>query len=327
MHLWEPFGLTYKEIEKDGFTIDAKVPLGPYGPSGKEVATQAITGINGMSLSAGQTISVASVDNSGMFIRGGTVATGSGAFAQFYGKTHANTGGFYLATPDAAGTADTNRLVISGVAATAVATWGSITHTGLVLSGNMTVTGYAFDAGAGSAQINTTGAGYGLTIQSTQDGVNGARLLLSHVSASVAVNDLSGSIIIQGHNAAAGDETYGQIDCKVTDITAGVEIAGWDFYTFNAGSQNLAMTLSGAGALWVDAYYEMTEIAAPGAGAANTARIYAVVGGDTLTDLAAVFQDGSVDIFAQEVTEPDSPIFQFPDNTELKTIMRKPDRK
>ncbi|MFH1916017.1 MAG: UDP-N-acetylglucosamine 2-epimerase [Nanoarchaeota archaeon] len=47
MHLWEPFGLTYKEIEKDDFVIDVKVPLGPYGPSGKEVATQIGTGIIG----------------------------------------------------------------------------------------------------------------------------------------------------------------------------------------------------------------------------------------------------------------------------------------
>lgn len=79
--------------------------------------------------------------------------------------------------------------------------------------------------------------------------------------------------------------------------------------------------------LTTSSYIELTEMTAPGAGAANTARIYAVVGGDTLTDLAAVFQDGTVDIFAQEATEPDSPIFEFPDNTELKTFMRKPDRR
>ena len=48
-------------------------------------------------------------------------------------------------------------------------------------------------------------------------------------------------------------------------------------------------------------YLEMEEMAAPGAGAANTVRVYAVVDGGSLTDLAAVFQDGTVDIFAQEV--------------------------
>ncbi|NIV33247.1 MAG: hypothetical protein GWN58_28520 [Anaerolineae bacterium] len=48
-------------------------------------------------------------------------------------------------------------------------------------------------------------------------------------------------------------------------------------------------------------YLELLEMAAPGAGGANTVRIYAVEDGGTLTDLAAVFQDGTVDIFAQEV--------------------------
>ena len=48
-------------------------------------------------------------------------------------------------------------------------------------------------------------------------------------------------------------------------------------------------------------YAEFREMTAPGAGIANTVRIYAVVDGGSLTDLAAVFQDGTVDIFAQEV--------------------------
>ena len=75
-------------------------------------------------------------------------------------------------------------------------------------------------------------------------------------------------------------------------------------------------------------YHELTEMAAPGAGAADTVRIYALEGGgDALTDLCAVFQDGTVDVFAQESTEPDSPIFQFPDDTKLSLTMRKPDRK
>jgi len=96
---------------------------------------------------------------------------------------------------------------------------------------------------------------------------------------------------------------------------------------FDAGSGVCSVTTTGVAALDLAKSIQLTEMTAPGAGAANTARIYAVVGGDTLTDLAAVFQDGTVDIFAQEATDPDSPIFQFPDNTELKTIMRKPDRK
>ncbi len=48
-------------------------------------------------------------------------------------------------------------------------------------------------------------------------------------------------------------------------------------------------------------YIELLEMSAPGAGAANTVRIYAVIDGGTLTDLAAVFQDSTIDLFAQEV--------------------------
>lgn len=72
-------------------------------------------------------------------------------------------------------------------------------------------------------------------------------------------------------------------------------------------------------------FASFTEMAAPGAGAANTARVYAVVDGGSLTDLCAVFQDGSIDIFAQETTEEDSPIYRYPDNTGLELKMRRPD--
>ena len=46
--------------------------------------------------------------------------------------------------------------------------------------------------------------------------------------------------------------------------------------------------------------------------------------GGALTDLAAVFQDGTVDIFAQEVTPLDSPIFRYPSGTKGQIRMRKP---
>ena len=48
-------------------------------------------------------------------------------------------------------------------------------------------------------------------------------------------------------------------------------------------------------------FIQLAEMTAPGSGAADHVRIYAVIDGGTLTDLAAVFQDGTVDIFAQEV--------------------------
>jgi len=113
-----------------------------------------------------------------------------------------------------------------------------------------------------------------------------------------------------------GTWTAGATTWTIPAVTLGGAVAG--------GGQSISALLNITG---MTGYHELTEMAAPGAGAANTARIYAVVGGDTLTDLAAVFQDGTIDIFAEESTEPDSPIFRYPDGTEFKSILRKPDRK
>jgi len=71
-------------------------------------------------------------------------------------------------------------------------------------------------------------------------------------------------------------------------------------------------------------YLTFLERAAPGAGAANEARMYAIVDGGTLTDMACVFQDGTVDIFAQEVTPLDAPHLTESSGSVGKMVMRKP---
>jgi len=225
------------------------------------------------------------------------------------------------------------RLAISGSADIATATWTDITHTGIVLGGALTINGQIFDAGAVSAQINTTGVSKGLTIQNTSEGAGGADVTLYHISTTPAVNDQIGRLKFAGQNAGSpqGAETYGTIRCDLADITVGAEASKFVWTPMSSGSGNIAMELSGAGTLWVDEnitlddnYVSVTEMTAPGAGAANTARIYAVVGGDTLTDLAAVFQDGTVDVFAQETTPLDAPQFTNSDKTKVTIELRKP---
>jgi len=71
-------------------------------------------------------------------------------------------------------------------------------------------------------------------------------------------------------------------------------------------------------------YQEQKEMVAPGAGAADRVRTYAVVGGDTLTDLCAVFQDGTVDIFAQEATLKDDVRFKKSSGSKGDLVMLKP---
>lgn len=69
----------------------------------------------------------------------------------------------------------------------------------------------------------------------------------------------------------------------------------------------------------------MYEIEEPDAYDANSVVIYPKQGtGDNLTDLCAKFQDGTVDIFAQETTPLDAPIFTYPDGTIGQLVLKKP---
>uniref|UniRef100_A0A6M3IET5 Uncharacterized protein n=1 Tax=viral metagenome TaxID=1070528 RepID=A0A6M3IET5_9ZZZZ len=160
-------------------------------------------------------------------------------------------GNIEIYTPNAALT-QTERLRISGGLDTAIATWSNITHTGLVLGGNMTVTGYAFDAGAGSAQINTTGAGCGLVLQSTQGGGDGAVLQFKQVTASLAVSDKPARIFVYDNDGAGANWLWAYTDWIVTDAGDGTEAMKMEWVLADGGVGNLAMTLSGAGVLAVD---------------------------------------------------------------------------
>jgi hypothetical protein len=70
--------------------------------------------------------------------------------------------------------------------------------------------------------------------------------------------------------------------------------------TSTAASFNVGLTVAAGNMVVSSGYLQLTEMAAPGAGAADTVRIYAAVDGGSLTDLEAVFQDGTVVEFAQE---------------------------
>jgi hypothetical protein len=123
-----------------------------------------------------------------------------------------------------------------------------------VLGGNMTVTGYAFDAGAGSAQINTTGGDVGLIVQSTQDGATGATAILKTISANPAASDVVGKLRTIGRNSVGTDREYMNMSVLITDPVEATLTSSLKWELYNSGEfNNVAMTLSGAGALWTDA--------------------------------------------------------------------------
>ena len=79
------------------------------------------------------------VTNSYIQLNGGTTAGGSGSIIALFGKTASgNQGKIMLGIPNAAGTANINRLIMTGMSdALALAQWASVQHTGLVLAGAM----------------------------------------------------------------------------------------------------------------------------------------------------------------------------------------------
>ena len=191
------------------------------------------------------------------------------------------------------------------------------------------VTNQGFDAGVGSFTVTSTGSDVGLTFNTSGDR---PQLNLRSTKAAVAGADIADQYAY-GKDDAGNDTQYARTLVDMTAITNGSELATiiWNLQN-GAGSLGQAMVLTGAGVLTIAkniistaGYLQVTEMAAPGAGAANTARIYALEGaGDAFTDLCAVFQDGTVAVFAQEVTPLDSPIFTQPSGTEVKRVMVKP---
>jgi hypothetical protein len=84
-----------------------------------------------------------------------------------------------------------------------------------------------------------------------------------------------------------------------SDIRMRTEVGGNRFlFTMSTGD----MTMDQAGGdIDINAgFIQLSEMSAPGAGAADHVRIYAVADGGGLTDLAAIFQSGDAQVFAQE---------------------------
>ena len=94
---------------------------------------QVIEGLQYIRFSATDSIRM-TVENLALDMFGGTGWT-NGAYIRLAGKDSANNSAFILYTPNADNSLGIERLRFTGDVATAVATWASVTHTGLKLSG------------------------------------------------------------------------------------------------------------------------------------------------------------------------------------------------
>jgi len=160
----------------------------------------------------------------------------------------------------------------------------------IALGGNLTIAGYALDAGSGSAQINTTISGGGLTIQATVDGGDGATLNLIQISASPAGSDRIGKIYFRGRNTTPATVIYSSIFGVITTTTASAEESLLRFTNKLAGADNTVAEISGAGLVWADVgfnadeYYQVAGTQVVGARVVDARCDDTINSGDATTD-------------------------------------------
>jgi len=236
----------------DGVTITSPTIAGIIADGG---ALQMPNHISGQITYTGVIASVKAVDNSLLIWRASTNVAGHGAYMVMYGKTGAAPGLFGVFTPNAAGNADVQRFVISGVLATAVATWSAITHTGIVLSGALAGGGQAI-AGLGSCAVGA------LIIYSVMSATGTKTITANRRRGLLAVQDdtayaqyAGGSINFQGkYNAAGAYSPFAIIEGVKANVTDGNNEGLLRYFVHvSGGDSNLAMTLSSTGELDCDA--------------------------------------------------------------------------
>jgi len=128
------------------------------------------------------------------------------------------------------------------------------TISSVTLDGTVTTNNQNFDAGSGDFNIVTTAEWRGLKLQNTHDGAGAFRLFAYVNSASPAGGDSLLSVMGKGktEHPALNDVEYSEIRLQIEDATDGSHAGKMEFHNHLSGSDNTAMTLSGAGALGAD---------------------------------------------------------------------------
>ena len=93
-----------------------------------------------------------------------------------------------------------------------------------------------------------------LTINTTNDGVNGPEIQLMHTSTSPAANDIVGQLRYSGKDSAGDTTLYSKIQTKATTVTNGSETGHLDFSTRGGGAYNSMFRLSARGTASAPSY-------------------------------------------------------------------------
>ena len=123
----------------------------------------------------------------------------------------------------------------------------------VTLDGTVTTNNQYFDAGSGDFNIVTASDWRGLRLQNNVSGSGAFRMYAYINSSSPAGGDSLLSIMGKGKSDTAADVEYSEIRLQIEDATNGNHAGKMEFHNHLSGSDNLAMRLSGAGGLGVDA--------------------------------------------------------------------------
>lgn len=161
---------------------------------------------------------------------------------------------------------------------------------------------YALRGSSTFTEINAPGApGLFLSVASDQKMLFGATAGSGpSITAGTATTDVNALKISQTMNAAAVNFTGVKWTFTQGASGTGGSTKLLDILYGTSGSEASVFSISKGGNTTITGYSELTEMTAPGAGAANTARIYAVDNGAGKTQLMVVFASGSAQQIAIE---------------------------
>ena len=176
-------------------------------------------------------------------------------------------------------------LLVATGAATAAWQSTGVVLTAPTLNGTTTLGSTPiFDAGSGSLRVNTTGSNEGIDIYATSDD-GGVRCSFYHVTASPVADDIPFQWYVYGKDTGGTQRELATQRFLVESVGATTLAGKMDILLRTGAAWNTALTLSSAGALWIDAGLEVGGDIVMG-GSAVTGHAQAI------TDNAVVTVDG-----------------------------------